>query len=278
MMVCEECPNDSTSGSLPDDKRPSRVSPCQRSVFGCPTPKLVSCLKNVECRRVSRGWHEQLREFKVSPLAERRTSIPARKAGHCLCQSLHGWFTGRRHHRLRMLVDHLMLVFVPSAVFSYRENVDWLPGPQRACPPEHIIPHGGLLLRTQTFSLSVSDLVKTAVGLLTPVSAERSVASFLCQRHIECTDIDQEACCGSITVRCSDDSAHNVWMRPGPPVVAVHAEHRPPTELDKVSGAGLDVCFLRLVVWLWCGHLRVQPEIRSIVEIYLSLRRGSCQA
>ena len=31
----------------PDAKRPWRVSPCQKSVIQCPTPKVASCLKAV---------------------------------------------------------------------------------------------------------------------------------------------------------------------------------------------------------------------------------------
>ena len=45
---------------LPDATRPSRVSPCRRSVIRCPTPKVLSCLKNVA---VSQSLEELAREF-----------------------------------------------------------------------------------------------------------------------------------------------------------------------------------------------------------------------
>ena len=39
----------------PDAKRPSKVSPCQKSGIRCPTPKMASCLKSVTMSKVSPG-------------------------------------------------------------------------------------------------------------------------------------------------------------------------------------------------------------------------------
>ena len=86
--VCEKYQITRLLAPPPDAKRPSRVSPCQRSVIRCPTPVAVSCLKNV----VVSNWQAKLRKSKARPLAKRRTAKPATKTGHFLCRSPHGWF------------------------------------------------------------------------------------------------------------------------------------------------------------------------------------------
>ena len=61
-----------------------------------------------QCQRVSQSWHVKLREFKASPLAKEEDGgtsdeslpMPVLKSAWVM--------SGRRHHRLRMLVDHLM--------------------------------------------------------------------------------------------------------------------------------------------------------------------------
>ena len=81
----------------PDAKRPSRVSPTQKSVIRCPTLKWAPCLKNVTMSKSL-----ELREFKAGPLAKRRTTRPATKVANA------SRFSGCRHHRPHMIVDQLM--------------------------------------------------------------------------------------------------------------------------------------------------------------------------
>ena len=77
----------------PDSKRPSRVSPCQKSAIRRPTAKVASCLKNCDDQKsLEELAREVARVLKASPLTKRRTAKTATKAGHCLCRGQHGWF------------------------------------------------------------------------------------------------------------------------------------------------------------------------------------------
>ena len=89
--VTDRRPDYLNSEPLPDAKRPSRVSPSQKSVIRCPTPKGGTLYeKSDECPRVSRSWPAKLCEFKASPLAKKRTAEPATNARQCWCRNPHG--------------------------------------------------------------------------------------------------------------------------------------------------------------------------------------------
>ena len=93
---------------LPDAKRPSRVGYCQKSVIRCPTPQLVSCLKNAT---VSESLEELAREVAREhghPLAKEEGSKSSHESGTLLVPTSALLVFGSRHHRLRTLIDHLM--------------------------------------------------------------------------------------------------------------------------------------------------------------------------
>ena len=74
----------------PNAKRPSKVCSCQRSVIRCPTPKMVSCPKNVT---VSRGWHAKLRECKAQPAGkEEGSEVQRRKRASAGAEVRTGYF------------------------------------------------------------------------------------------------------------------------------------------------------------------------------------------
>ena len=68
-----------------------------------PDAELVSCLKNVTMFMSPEGLAREVARVQLL-LAKRRTAGPAKKAGHWSARVV----SGRRRHRLRMLIDHLM--------------------------------------------------------------------------------------------------------------------------------------------------------------------------
>ena len=75
--------------------RPLRVRPCQKSASRCPTPTVAFCLKTVSNSKGLEEWQR----------GEQRTSdengpLPVPKFARVI--------SGRRHHRLPILVSHLV--------------------------------------------------------------------------------------------------------------------------------------------------------------------------
>ena len=85
----------STLAPLPDAKRSSRVSPCQKSVILCPTPEVASCLKNETASKGQPAGKEEDSESN-----DESWPLPVPKSARAV--------SGRQHHRLRILTDHLM--------------------------------------------------------------------------------------------------------------------------------------------------------------------------
>ena len=93
----------------PDAKRPSRVSPCQKTAVRCPTPAVAARLKSVtnskslqkQARVVScaRSRPAAVKE-EDSETGDENGPSPVPKSARVI--------SGRRHHRLPILVDHLM--------------------------------------------------------------------------------------------------------------------------------------------------------------------------
>ena len=83
-------------------KRPSRVSPCQRCVLRCPTPKVMTMSKSLEelARVVARVQGSD-------SMTKRRTAKPATKTGLCLCRFPHGCFLDDDTTSCACMVDHL---------------------------------------------------------------------------------------------------------------------------------------------------------------------------
>ena len=106
--VCEVRLNDSSSGTPPGAKRPFRVTHYQRSVLQSPTPKLVSCLRNGAvsksleelAREVSRAQGQPVGKEEANETNDKNGPLPVPKSARVV--------SGRQHHRLRMLVDHLV--------------------------------------------------------------------------------------------------------------------------------------------------------------------------
>ena len=102
--IIDECPDYSTSGPPPDVKRPSRVSPYQKSVIRCPTPRLMlmvsSCPKTVT---ISKGLEELAREIarvQGQPVGKEEHSETSDESGPLLVPKSAWVVSGRRHHRL----------------------------------------------------------------------------------------------------------------------------------------------------------------------------------
>ena len=92
----------------PGAKQPWNVSPCQRFALRCPTPKLVSCLKDVS---VSKNLEDLAREvvwLQGQPVGKKEDSETIDENGPLFVPKSARVVSGRQHHRLRMLVDHLM--------------------------------------------------------------------------------------------------------------------------------------------------------------------------
>ena len=86
----KNCPSCSISGPPPNARRPSRVSPCQKSAVRCPTPKLVSCLKSVTIFKNLEELARGAARVQGRPAGGLRNQ--RRKRAHCLCRPPHGWF------------------------------------------------------------------------------------------------------------------------------------------------------------------------------------------
>ena len=93
---------------LPDAKRPSRVSPCQRSVIRCPTPKVGSCLKNVTMPKSLEALAREVARVQGKPAAMEEDSEISDENGPLPVPKSAWVVSGHRHHHLRMLVDHLV--------------------------------------------------------------------------------------------------------------------------------------------------------------------------
>ena len=92
----------------PDAERPSRVSLCQRSVIWYPTPQVESCLKNVA---VSKGLEELAREaarVQGQAAGKEEDSETSDENVPPLVPKSAWVVSGRRHHRVRVPVDHSM--------------------------------------------------------------------------------------------------------------------------------------------------------------------------
>ena len=92
----------------PDAKRTSRVSLCQKSVIRCPTPKVGSCLKNVTMSNSLEELARGVARVQGQPAGKEEDSEARDKNGPLLVPKSARVVSGRQHHRLRMLVDHLM--------------------------------------------------------------------------------------------------------------------------------------------------------------------------
>ena len=93
---------------LPDAKRSSRVSPCQKSVIRCPTLEVVSCLKN---EKMSKSLEELAREVvrvQGQPAGKEEDRGTSDESGSMQVPKSARVVSGRRHHRLLMPIDDLM--------------------------------------------------------------------------------------------------------------------------------------------------------------------------
>ena len=92
----------------PDAKRPSGVSPCQRPVIQCPTPDVGSCLMNVAA---TKSLIKLAREFaRVQGQNAGRDEDDGSNdvSGPPPVSKSVRVVRGRRHHPLRILLDHSM--------------------------------------------------------------------------------------------------------------------------------------------------------------------------
>ena len=99
----EDCPNCPISASTP-----SRVSPCQKSVIRCPTPKLASSMKGVTMSKSPEELAREVARVQGQPAGREEDSETSDESGPFPVPNSARVVSGRRHHRLRMLVDHLM--------------------------------------------------------------------------------------------------------------------------------------------------------------------------
>ena len=117
-------------GRPPDAKRPSRVSPCQKSVIRCPTPKVASFLKNVTMSESLEELAREVGEFKASPLAKKKDSETSDESGPLPAPKSARVDSGRRHHRLPISVDHLMMCRngrSEESLLERRDGITWPP-------------------------------------------------------------------------------------------------------------------------------------------------------
>ena len=92
----------------PDAKRPSRVSPSQKSMILCRTVKVVSCLKNVT---MSKSLEELAREgarVQGQSAGKEEDDGTSDESGPMPVSKSTPVVSDSRHHRWRMLIDHLM--------------------------------------------------------------------------------------------------------------------------------------------------------------------------
>ena len=94
--------------SPPNAKRPSRVSPCQKSVIQCPTPQVVSCLKNVTVSESLKELAREVARVQGPPAGKEEGSEASDGSGPLLVPTFARMVTGRLHHRLRTPTDRLM--------------------------------------------------------------------------------------------------------------------------------------------------------------------------
>ena len=102
--IDENCPSCSILGpSLPDDKCPSRVSLCQKPALRLLTVKVAFCMKIVTMSLSL----EELRA-QGQQAGKQEDSEISDESGPLLVSKSVRVVSGRRHHRLRMLVEHSM--------------------------------------------------------------------------------------------------------------------------------------------------------------------------
>ena len=92
----------------PDAKRPSRMSPCQRSVIQCPMAKVGSCLENVAVSKSLVQLAREVPRVQGQPAGKEEHNETSDENGPLLVPKSARAVSGRRHHLVRMLVDHVM--------------------------------------------------------------------------------------------------------------------------------------------------------------------------
>ena len=105
------CPSCSISGPPlppPDAKRPSRVSLCKKSAIQRPTVKMASCLKTVTISKSLEELARGVARVQGQPADKEEDSEISNEIGPLLVPKSARGVSGRRHHRLRMLVGHPM--------------------------------------------------------------------------------------------------------------------------------------------------------------------------
>ena len=93
---------------LPDAKRPSRVRVCQRSAIWCPTPKLISRLKHVAASKSLVELTRDGARVQGQPAGKEEDSETSDEIGPLPVPKPSQVVSGRRRHRLRLLVNHFM--------------------------------------------------------------------------------------------------------------------------------------------------------------------------
>ena len=92
----------------PDAKRPSRVSPCRKSAVRCLTPTVASCLKSVTNFKSREVLAREVARVQCQPAGKGEDKDTSDESEAPLVPMSAQVVSGRRHHRLRNLVDHLM--------------------------------------------------------------------------------------------------------------------------------------------------------------------------